>query len=131
MPGHTCTDALTSRGFALDQSPAAFGELRPSEPWSTEWTELSLRLESDGYLYLPGFYSRVLVAEVRHALCQRMAAEGMLTPGTATNQAVAPPNLSGLRADMGSSKADDKLAECTEIQELLYGEVTEGFFVIY
>lgn len=72
----------TSLGRPLDLSPEAFGFLRSSADVAGDDGALRARLEDDGYLYLPGYFDREQVLDVRSGIAQRLERAGLLEPGT-------------------------------------------------
>jgi hypothetical protein len=73
---------LMSVGHRLDASEDAFGELRDSSCLAGDGEKLSARIQEDGYLFLRGFFRRDDVMAVRKVMVDRLAAEGILQPGT-------------------------------------------------
>lgn len=71
---------LTARGRALDLSPDRFGFLTSSNDALDNPEELRFRMETDGYLYLPGFFDRELIVAARASLTNRLADHGYLHP---------------------------------------------------
>ena len=59
-------DSPRSRGIQLDRSPEAFGQLTASDATQLSDPELQQRLDSTGYLYLPGLFTREEVLDVRY-----------------------------------------------------------------
>lgn len=86
-------ERVVSRGLELESSPEAFGELRRSddlvrgakgvEAVQRALAELRERIAEDGYLYLPGFLDREEVKGARRELCEQLAAQGLIRPGSA------------------------------------------------
>src|ERR1051326_1069118 len=76
----TTTVQLTARGFALDTSAQAFGELRNSMDAVDDVAALRQRIQEDGYLYLPGYLDRDQVIEARREITNRLAVAGCLHP---------------------------------------------------
>jgi hypothetical protein len=79
---------LVSSGQKLDPSPSAFGPLRSSIDAIGDIAELRQRMESDGYLYLPGYLDRDEALAARRTIVERLEREGALEPGTDPMQAV-------------------------------------------
>jgi hypothetical protein len=73
---------IYSLGHEIDTSPEVFGWLRSSEDRLGDFAELGGRLEREGYLYLPGFWGRARVEQVRASLLGQLARMGYLKPGT-------------------------------------------------
>jgi len=84
---------LTAQGHPLDMSVGAFGELRRSEDAVGRTGELRRRIAADGYLYLPGYLDRGEVLAARHDLLVRLAAVGVVAPGS--DDAAAGPHPAG------------------------------------
>jgi len=80
--------SLTSIGHRLDTSEEAFGELRDSSCLAGNGEELRVRIEEDGYLFMRGFFRREDVMAARAGLVERLAAEGVLQPGTDPMEAI-------------------------------------------
>lgn len=66
----------SSSGHALDMSPQALGELRPSDDVAARPEVLRERMAEDGYLYLPGYLDRSEVLAARRDLLARLLAAG-------------------------------------------------------
>lgn len=102
-------------GKELERGEHALGELARSERGDDHAT-LRARLEDDGYLYLPGFFEREDVLAVRAELTDRLAAGGLLAPGSRPLDAEAIP---GDTIDIGVLGTE--LADGNEpLQRLLY-----------
>jgi len=71
---------ILSRGVELPTGREHFGVLRESADALHHLDELRQRLDDDGYLYLPGFWSRESVREVRLSVLRQLAALGCLDP---------------------------------------------------
>jgi hypothetical protein len=91
-------ERVFSRGQELERSPDSFGELRRSDdlvrdgdPSMREVAALRERMAADGYVYLPGYLDREEVLGARRALCQQLAAHGVLKPGFPIEAAVVDP----------------------------------------
>jgi Phytanoyl-CoA dioxygenase (PhyH) len=69
-----------ANGADLDMSPAAFGELRPSDDLLTRPGRVLQRLEEDGYVYLPGFWNREDLTPVRGEVAAILAEAGAIDP---------------------------------------------------
>lgn len=83
------TSALTALGFELDLSPNSFGELRSSADVLGNVEELRRRQSEDGYLYIPGFFDRDLIASARAEFIRRLHEHGGLHPDHPPEAAVA------------------------------------------
>ncbi|HEY3332229.1 MAG TPA: phytanoyl-CoA dioxygenase family protein [Capsulimonadaceae bacterium] len=106
---------LSSSGVALDISEDSFGELRSSIAIAFDPDALRTRMLEDGYLYLPGFLDRPQVQDVRAELVSRLAAAGVLAPGTDPSDAIA--NLADKRYFM-----PELATQNVALMDLLYGE---------
>ncbi len=73
---------LNSCGSCLDTSAEAFGELRDSSHLAEDSGALQTRMAEDGYLFLRGYLKRDEVLAARREIVERLAAEGVLEPGT-------------------------------------------------
>lgn len=80
--------SLTAQGVAIDTSPEAFGWLRDSNDARGDFDELRRRMDTDGYLFLPGFLDRDEVRSVRHGIAQQFEREGILDPAFPTEEMV-------------------------------------------
>jgi len=115
---------LTSGGIDLDPNPDRFGYLRESNDLLDDTDGLRLRMERDGYLYLPGFLDRASVITARHAICQELADEGMLDPEQPVELAIAKTDVNmSFRPDIANGDKSGKL-----IREVIYGERIMRFF---
>ena len=105
---------MTSCGEPIDPSPDDFGFLRDSRDAVGDFAELRQRMDEDGYLFLPGFLNRNDVARVRAEICQTLAGEGLLDPGTPVEQAIARPGVRiAFRPDIANAS--------TSLKEIIYG----------
>lgn len=84
--------ALTSCGVTLDTSDGRLRPLRSSADVVDEPAELRRRMDTDGYLYLPGYLDREQVLAARAEVVARLADAGHLAPGTEPDAAVAHPS---------------------------------------
>lgn len=115
---------LTSGGVELDPSPERFGWLRDSNDARDDVAELRRRMEEDGYLFLPGFLDREEIRAARMAICDRLAAEGLLDPATPLEQAVARPGTRmAFRPDIANEGPARPLLE-----RAIYGERMMAFY---
>ena len=120
---------LLSRGVELDVSPDAFGGLTPSDAERLSDPELREHLDQAGYLYLPGFFPREEVLEVRREILQLMGERGMLDPRVDPMNATPHPDHDfALAESQGSTSLDDVGRECRSLPALLFGRRTEQFF---
>ncbi len=115
---------LTSVGHRLDPSPEAFGELRDSGYLAGDAEALRARMGEDGYLFLRGFFRRDEVLAARAVMVERLAAEGVLQPGTDPMEAIIQPG--------GASYFRPDLTKNNEpLHRLLYGGQMMGFYGDY
>ena len=80
---------LIARGRELDMSPSTFGELQVSTDILNDPEALRERMDSDGYLFLPGYLDREEVLDARGVITDRLADAGWLEPGHPPIEAVA------------------------------------------
>src|SRR5690606_25918614 len=110
----TTLPQLSSCGHALDMSEASFGFVRSSADCVNDVAELRRRLDTDGYLYIPGFFDRALIQAARASVCDRLAAAGVLDPAYPTIDGIA-------RADVSSNFNAEPARNNAEIQRVVYG----------
>jgi hypothetical protein len=115
------TPSLTSVGRKLDTSEKAFGELRDSSLLAGNAEELRVRMEQDGYLFLRGFFKREDVLEARAVIVERLAAEGLLEPGTDPMDAI-------VREGAHSAFRPDLVKDNVPLHRLLYEGVMMDFY---
>ncbi len=106
---------LTSRGFTLDTSEHSFGELSESSHLLGDGEGLRARMETDGYLYLRGFFKRDDVMAARRVVAERLAAAGSLLPDTDPMECFARPP-----GEFGSSFRPDFVQNHPAVNKLLY-----------
>lgn len=112
---------LSSRGFAMDTSDAAFGALRDSTDIANDFNALRERMQEDGYLYLPGYLDRGEVIEARREITLRLAKAGALQPGTdPMDGIVSPAYQNSFRPDIPKQNAP--------LLHVLYGERLMKFY---
>lgn len=114
---------ITSSGYELDLSPEAFGELTASDDLITtgDFPALRERMQTDGYLYLPGLLDAENVLEVRRLVTDRLAAENLLDPRY--------PSIEAISSENADTKFRPDLAlNNPPLQRLLYqGEMIDFF----
>ena len=118
---------LTSGGIELDPSPEAFGWLRDSSDALGDVGELRRRMDEEGYLFLPGFLDRGEVVAVRHAICDRLAEEGLLDPDAPREDAVA---REGLRMAFRPDLANEGPARPL-LERAIYGDRVMDFYAAF
>jgi hypothetical protein len=123
MPA-TSLPRLTSGGLELDLSPESFGWLRDSNDALGDVDTLCARMEADGYLYLPGFFAREEVRKVRRAICEVLAADGLLDTSYPIEAAIAKP---GIETYFRPDIANDSPAR-PALESVIYGEKLMGFY---
>lgn len=114
---------LTSSGYELDLPPESFGELQASDHLyqANDFAALRERMETDGYLFLPGLLDAETVLEVRQVVTDRLAAEGLLDPEY--------PALDAISADNIDIKfRPDLTQDNPALQRLLYQNKMIEFF---
>ncbi|QYM80581.1 phytanoyl-CoA dioxygenase family protein [Horticoccus luteus] len=115
------TFPLLSCGHEIDSSPEAFGEIRSSADCLERPDELRQRLAVDGYLYVPGFFSRDLILAARASVTARLAAEGSLDPAFPVMDAIGHPDkTSGYRGDLAVGNP--------EVARVVYGPELVAFY---
>jgi hypothetical protein len=117
----TTLPRLTSQGIELDQSPQTFGELRRSDDAFNDVETLRARMNSDGYLFLPGYLNREEVLSARHEMLLRLAQEGVLDESAPLDEGRVKPNVNmQFRADLALENA--------ELQQVLYNGAMMQFW---
>ena len=115
---------LTAGGVELDVRPEAFGFLRESDDALHDVAELRARMATDGYLYLPGFFDREEVREVRRRICDVLAEEGLLDPTHPRERAVAASGADvAFRPDIVKDGAPREALE-----RVIYGDRAMAFY---
>ncbi|UBF25245.1 phytanoyl-CoA dioxygenase family protein [Kovacikia minuta CCNUW1] len=112
---------LTSLGYELDRTPAAFGSLKSSAPIVHQPDTLRRRMQADGYLYLPGLLDAEAVWQARQEICDRLAAEGCLDPNFPRIAAVA-------RAELKMHFRPDLVPFSPRLHTLLYTGTLMAFY---
>ena len=115
------TSPLFSYQHELDTSPEAFGPLRASADCIGQPELLNQHLEEDGYLFIPGFFSRDLILTARASVTARLAAEGALDPAFPVIDGMCRPDKAlGFRGDLAKDNP--------EIDRVVYGPELLGFY---
>jgi len=113
---------MLAGGHRLETEPDRFGALRSSIDAVDDPGELRRRMGEDGYLYLPGYLDRELVLAARRNICDRLAEQGALMPGTPPIEAVAAPGVEfKFRPDLAEGNRP--------LDELLYSGRMIDFYV--
>lgn len=81
----------TMMGLAFEPDEEAFGPLRDSSGVATDYAELDARMQSDGYLFLPGYLDRDEVKAARMECARRLAEAGRLHPDYPVQETVMAP----------------------------------------
>ncbi|MFI5357233.1 MAG: phytanoyl-CoA dioxygenase family protein [Opitutales bacterium] len=112
---------VSSCGHELDASTEAFGFVRSSADCLGDRAELNRRLQADGYLYVPGFFDRDLIAAARASVCARLAADGWLDPAHAPIEGLALPGRpTNYRGDLAKANR--------AVERVAYGPELLGFY---
>lgn len=75
---HATLPRILAKGRELDLSDHKFGELRRSNDIEADPVALRQRFEEDGYLFIPDFFERQDVVEVRKNITVALAKKGLL-----------------------------------------------------
>jgi hypothetical protein len=117
----TTLPPLRAGGHPVPTDPESFGFLRDSRDALGDVEELRRRLNQDGYLYVPGFFDREAVREVRLSLCRRLAEDDLLDPAFPIEDAIAKEGVQVyFRPEIAMA---DQL-----LPRLIYGENVMGFY---
>ncbi|MFI5387142.1 MAG: phytanoyl-CoA dioxygenase family protein [Fimbriimonadales bacterium] len=120
MSQHTLPRLLAG-GRVLDTSGDCFGFLRSSADLAGDPAALRARMEEDGYLYLPGFFDREEVRQVRMSLCEDLLREGALDPEFPVDLAIAREGLDmAFRPDLANASEP--------LKNLIYSERVMAFY---
>jgi hypothetical protein len=115
---------LTNGGVEIDTSPSKFGWLRDSSDSLGNVGELRRRMDSEGYVFLPGFLERNAIANVRREICEILAADGCLDDQFPPDEAVAKEGVNPyFRPDIANNTAAGET-----LREVIYGERMMRFF---
>lgn len=125
----TCSERLLdfpiySLGRRIDTSQTVFGWLRSSQDGAGDFAELNRRLEQDGYLYLPGFWTREKVGEVRASVLGQLARMGYLKPGTPVEAGIHDPE----NPPPALARAHPLDQRDAALVDLLFGARTMAFY---
>ncbi|MBW7895698.1 MAG: phytanoyl-CoA dioxygenase family protein [Opitutaceae bacterium] len=121
LPSPRTLPQLSSCGHKLDLSEASFGFVRSSADCVDDPAELNRRLAEDGYLYVPGFFDRDLIAAARAEVCDRLAAADLLDPAHPTIAGVARPGIT-------SNYKGELAVHNAAIRRVVYGPELLGFY---
>ena len=129
MSTTTQQNELYSRDELLDTSPASFGEVVPFTGDPTSQPDLLSHVQQHGYLYIPGFFDRDAVRQVRLEICEQLSGLGLLDPAAELIDCVPNPQIAlALDRGKGSASYDDVIAGCASYRSLMYGDQTKSFF---
>lgn len=113
--------SLWSNDCPISTTPDKFGPLRRSDNVLDDLSALRGRMGEDGYLFLPGFFSRDLVMRARRSVTDILASEGVLDPSRPAMDAIAKPDVEMyFRADLAKGNPD--------VEQLIYGPRILSFF---
>lgn len=114
----------TVTGQPLEDTDQPLGTLRSTDPRAGVETLREVMAE-EGYLYLPGFFDRAEVLDVRRDLMVRLAGLGALAEGTDPMDGIVADDDPGTRIDELNRRL---VVDNPTIRGLLYGERMMGFF---
>jgi hypothetical protein len=80
---------LTALKLEIDTAPDRFGELESPADLLDDPVALRERMQTEGYLYLPGYLDRDEVLAARQEIAERLAAAGHTAPGTPSEELIA------------------------------------------
>lgn len=113
--------ALTARGCQLDMSPECFGSLESSAHLLDDACALRAKMQTDGYLFLPGFLNRADVLAARAEVAARLERENILDPAFPRDDLVVLPNTHfSMRPDLVKGNAP--------LLKVLYEHPMIGFY---
>jgi len=113
-----------SLGHKLDQTAERFAWLRRSDDVLEDFAELRNRMREDGYLYLPGFYEREAVVNVRVQVLRQLAEMGYLKAGTPVEDGVFDPE----NPPPAQARAHPLNQNEPAVSQLLFGPATMDFY---
>lgn len=112
---------LTASGKALSTDPERFGFLKESQDVFEDTNELRARIESDGYLFIKGFFNREEVRSVRLSIARALHDEDVLDAGEPVESVIAKNGEQmAFRADLANASR--------ELQSLIYGDDVMEFY---
>jgi ectoine hydroxylase-related dioxygenase (phytanoyl-CoA dioxygenase family) len=114
---------LCSGGMRIDESPEHFGWLLDSSDAAEDFVELRLRIERDGYLFLPGYLNRSDVRAARLAICEVLASEGVLNASANVEDAVYASDHGMFRPDIANESSARPVLE-----RVIYGPTIMSFY---
>src|SRR4051794_4185483 len=112
---------LTASGQAIDTAPERFGALESSIDLLDDPAALRERMQTEGYLYLPGYLDRDEVRAARRESAGRRAAAGHPEPGPPPIELVA-------RAALDIAFLPDLALDNPPLHRLLYSGRMMAFF---
>jgi len=115
--------SLQTLGFELDPSPGRFGFLRDTIPGADDMSVLRERMETDGYLFMRGFWTQEKVQGVRDSVTSQLERLGFLRPGFPRNEARF---VAG--KEVGRAMGNPLDQRDPALRELLFGDRIVSFF---
>ena len=112
---------ITAGGREIETSPDKFGWLRDSTDAVDDFDELRRRMDTDGYLFLPGFLNRVEVMDARAQILDLLEAEGWLDPAFPKAEGIHPKEIS-------SYFRPDLIQSSTKVNEVIYSDRMMRFY---
>lgn len=114
--------SLTSCSVPLDLRRESFGELRRSDDVRHDPVAQRARFAEDGYLFVPGFFPRAEITDVRAELLARIEAAGGLRAGTDRESAIPADDVPG---DLNRRVVPGN----ETLRDVVFGERLLGFYV--
>lgn len=112
---------IYAAGRPMDLSAEAFGPLHDASGDRADPARLKRRLDEEGYLFLPGFFTESEVLEVRKTLTDALAAEGLFDPSEPAIKAIVKSEIEmGFRPDIANGNE--------VLESLIYGPRVIGLF---
>lgn len=112
---------LTAHGRELETTPGTFGSLESSAHLLEDAAALRARMQTDGYLFLPGYLNRADVLAARAEVAARLEREGVLDPDK-------PRAELALRSGVVFSMRPDLVAENAPLLKVLYDGPMIAFY---
>ena len=122
---------LYSSGHHLDTSPECFGVLCSSIDIKDDTHALHARIKRDGYLYLPGFWSREEVLKRRIMITDQLAKKGFLNLDYPIIDAVAKENVELKSFSSHFKNKDRRDSMFLEMSRLLFSGKIINFLESY
>ncbi len=122
----TASNTFTPKamGYDLDTRSSHFGQLRSSAAERDDMDTLRIRMEEDGYVFIPGFWEREEVEPVRAFYLRQLVEEGgVIDESRPIDEAVAQRGFHGKKMNRGDlAKANPHLRK-----HLFSGKIIEFF----